>query len=399
MKLKTKLRFPSFEWVLAIFFLLFLLAEIKNHHFELNDFKVYYLAMQNFLNGDGIYNIPFGLQSGFYKYSPFALLPFSIFYYLPYIVAALLYYAVVAWAMMLVLLKSFRLLNEVFHFENANKTSILYLCTLVLLNHFYRELHLGNVNILLLLLYLISFEKLLKNKEVTAGVLIGIGLLFKLHFIVLLPVLLLFRKLKTTLFMLLTFIAGLIIPAAFLGFEANNILLKLWFATMKGHNTNLNSSPDTIYAWINNILALIGFRQENLIYSMIILALIAVLFLWLIFRKNSNKPVYCNYQKFSLFYLLVIALVPSITLTDSEHFLFSLPIVMLCLFILSSTTYLKLAEKILLITAFVLYGGNWHDLWGHSLSVYFSQHGLLGLGNIILIGMILWKGDVILKKS
>jgi hypothetical protein len=196
-----------------------------------------------------------------------------------------------------------------------------------------------------------------------------------------------------------TFIVGMILPSVFLGFHANNELLNDWVETMKGHNTNINSSPDTIYNWINKILAILGFRQENLIYSMIILALIAGLFLWLIFRKNSNKPVYCNYQKFSLFYLLVIALVPSITLTDSEHFLFSLPIVMLSLFIITSTNYLKLAEKFLLITAFVLYGGNWHDLWGHSLSVAFSQNGLLGLGNIMLIGMILWKGDLILKKN
>ncbi|MCX6229961.1 MAG: glycosyltransferase family 87 protein [Bacteroidetes bacterium] len=399
MKIKDKLRFPSFYWVLGAFFLLFFIAEVINHRFELNDFKVYYLAMQNFINGDAIYYTPFGLQSGFYKYSPFALIPFSIFYAIPYIVASIIYYLLICIAIFFVLTKSYRLINEVFNFENTQKSTILYFTLLILLNHFYRELHLGNVNVLLLLLYLVSFEKLLKNKEVSAGILMGIGLLFKLHFIVLLPVLFLFGKFKTSILMAGSFIIGLFLPAVFLGYEANNALLKIWVSTMKGHNTNINSSSDTIYAWVNKLLSTIGLEQKNLMYSLIILALIAAVFLWLIFRKNHQKPIYSNFQKFSLIYLVVIAIVPSITLTDSEHFLFSLPVVMLSLFLFFIKPSITIYDKVFIITAFVLYGGNWHDLWGHRISVFFAYNGFLGLGNLLLIAFILWKIDVILKKN
>ena len=258
---KTKLRFPGFVWIIALFFVLFFLLQLMNNRFELNDFKVYYLGMQNLIKGDAIYGIPFGLDSGFYKYSPFALIPFTVFYYFPFTLAAIIFYFLIATAIIIVLLKTFELLKQVFFFKTIRRSPILYLTTLILLNHFYRELHLGNVNLLLLLLYIFSLSKMLENKQYTAGIFMGIGLLFKLHFIVLLPVLLLFRKFKSSFFMLLTFFIGLFFPALFVGYEKNNDFLKNWMETMKMHNSSISNSADTIYAWVNKILSIGGMQH------------------------------------------------------------------------------------------------------------------------------------------
>ena len=387
---KYKIRFPGFGWILTLFFILFFVIQLKNNRFELNDFKVYYLGMQNFLKGDVIYGIPFGLDSGFYKYSPFALLPFTVFYYMPYLIAAVLFYFLVATAIGITLYKIYHLLLQVFNFKDVKQNKVLYFTTLILLNHFYRELHLGNVNMLLLLLYMLSLGEIYKNKQYTAGILIGIGLLFKLHFIVLLPVLLLFRKFKASVTILITFVAGLLLPVLFVGFEANNALLKAWLEAMKGHNSNISMSSDTIYAWINKLLTVFGMQQQGILYSLLILISIGFFFLWIILKEKHKLAMHSEIQRFTFVYLLAIAFIPIITVTDSEHFLFSLPIVMFSLFLLFSKRYIAVWKKAAIILAYVMYGGNWHDLWGHSISVFFTQNGILGLGNILLIGMLVW---------
>ncbi|MFZ4740974.1 MAG: glycosyltransferase family 87 protein [Bacteroidales bacterium] len=396
---KIKLHFPKFAWVLAMFFVMFFMLQLKNNRFELNDFKVYYLGMKNFINGNTIYGIPFGLDSGYYKYSPFALLPFTVFYYIPFIIAAIVYYFLVASAIILLMYKTFQLLNQVFNFNTIKQSTILYLTTLILLNHFYRELHLGNVNLILLLLYIVSLEKIYKNKQFTSGILMGIGLLFKLHFIVLLPVLLLFRKFKTSLTMLITFIAGLFLPAIFLGFEANNSILKAWMETMKGHNSSISTSSDTIYAWVNKALSLGGMQQQGIIFSFIVLLMLGSFFLWVIYKNKQKIPISSEIQRFTFIYLLAIAVIPIITVTDSEHFLLSLPIVMFSLFLLFSKPSIPKCAKIFLIVAYVFYGGNWHDLWGHTISIFFTQNGFLGLGNMLLIGFVVWKRNSVTSHA
>ncbi len=385
---KYKFRFPGFGWILSLFFILFFIIQLKNNRFELNDFKVYFLGMQNFMKGDVIYGIPFGLDSGFYKYSPFALLPFSVFYYMPYLIAAVLFYFLVAAAIGITLYKIYHLLLQVFNFKDVNQNKIFYFTTLILLNHFYRELHLGNVNMLLLLLYILSLGEIFKNKQYTAGILIGIGLLFKLHFIVLLPVLLLFRKFKASVFVLITFVAGLLLPVLFIGFEANNALLKAWLKAMKDHNSNICMSSDTIYAWINKLLSVFGFQQQGILFSLLALLCIGFFFLWMILKEKLKLAMHSEIQRFTFVYLLAIAFIPIITVTDSEHFLFSLPIVMYSLFLLFSKRYIAVWKKTVIILAYVMYGGNWHDLWGHTISVFITQNGILGFGNILLIGML-----------
>ncbi len=384
-----------FHWILILFCILLFLSEWINGRFWQNDFKVYYLAMQNFLNGEPIYGIPFGLQSGFYKYTPFALLPFSVFHYIPFSIASVIYYIFVSTAILAVTLKVYYFFIRIFNISNDRKNIILFLTTMVLINHFYRELHLGNVNVLLLLLYVYSLELITKGKQGFAGVIMGIGILFKLHFIVLLPVLLVFRKFKASVLLILSFAIGLLLPALFLGFEKNFILLNDWITIMKAHNQSITTSADTIYGISNMLLSIFGFQQKGLWFSLVILGLVGAFFLWFVIDNKGDKSVNFKIKKFTIVYFMAIACIPLITVTDSEHFLFSLPIIMFCMFLLVLNNKLAIIYKILILIAFVFYGGNWHDLWGHQISVFFTQNGFLGIGNLMLIALIaiLWLNE------
>jgi len=390
-----KLSFIKYHWVLVTFFVLFYAIQWVNGRFWLNDFKVYYLAMQNFLNGNSIYGIPFGLQSGFYKYTPFALLPFSVFYFIPYNIAASLFYFFIAIAIITVIYKVYQLFIKICNINEANKNQILYLTTLVLVNHFYRELHLGNVNVLLLLLYVVGLELITKDKQWFAGLLMGIGILIKLHFIVLFPVLLIFKKFKASASLIITFLTGLFIPALFLGFEQNSLLLSDWLIIMKGHNQNIATSPDTVYGITNLVLSIFGFQQKGIWFSLLILGIVGALFLSFVIINKGDFSVNFKIKKFTIVYFMAIACIPLITVTDSEHFLFSLPLVMFCMFLLLSKANISTTYKFMIILSFVFYGGNWHDLWGHTISDFFTNYGFLGIGNLMLILLtaLLWLKD------
>ena len=66
----------------ALFPVLYLVLLFINQRFQLSDFNVYYGAADALMNGEQVYGKSFGLSSGFYKYSPEALVPFLPFAFL-----------------------------------------------------------------------------------------------------------------------------------------------------------------------------------------------------------------------------------------------------------------------------------------------------------------------------
>ena len=395
--MKQNKYFIKIEWVLSIFLILFFVMELINNRFWLNDFKVYYLAVQNFNKGLPIYGLPFGLDSGYYKYTPFALIPFTPFGFLPYIIASSIYYFIIAAAVILVLRHSIQTIKFAFPIVDIKSQAILYLTTLVILTHIYRELHMGNVNLLLTLIYVFSLRSLLYDKQITAGIFIGLGMLFKPHFIALLPFLIIYRKYKCTGFTLLTLVVGLLLPAIFVGFKANNELLNSWVGMMKMHNINLSASPDTIYAWINKLLSIFSLQYQGTLYVLILVAIISIKYLvFILLNINKEKDIEptklrsFNRQHFTITYLMIIAFIPNLTVTDSQHYLFCLPLIILLFGYLLNNNKISITVKTITIIGLIFYGGNWHDLLGHNLSVYLTNNGFLGAGNMIIVAICGW---------
>ncbi len=160
---------------MALFFFAFAVMEAINKRFWLHDFQVYYDAATNFFSGKTVYGITFGLGSGYYKYSPFALFIFYPLTWVSYDVAKLIYFIFLSLLIMITVIISDRLVKEKLfgQLDTKPRLLILLIITIAFLQHIYYELHLGNINILLLLLSLNALYLLLKRKEWAAGLILA----------------------------------------------------------------------------------------------------------------------------------------------------------------------------------------------------------------------------------
>ena len=65
-----------------------MVLEIVNGRFWLNDFRVYWSAADALVHHRQVYGIPFGEDTGFFKYAPIVAIAFVPFTLLPYGLAA-----------------------------------------------------------------------------------------------------------------------------------------------------------------------------------------------------------------------------------------------------------------------------------------------------------------------
>jgi len=380
-----------------LFFLLFFIIENVNHRFWLNDFKVYYSASKNFFSGKPIYNNLFSLGSGYYKYSPFALIFFAPFIILPFTIAKILYFYIYSFIVIYFLFYLYKLINKhIFQNSTTNKlTKVILLSFFVVLIHIYREMHLGNLNFMLLSLFYIAICMLLEKKYWIAGSILGIIILFKPFFIILFPLFVVRKKISPIIVSSISITAGLFIPAIFIGFQNNAKLLSRWSSTMMSHNLSA-SSGQTVHT-LQTILTPVYTKLFNTTpgqsYFFILIFIVAFLFFIFVLRnmkqerllKDNNKREYLVNMDLLLESFILVSLIPNIVVTDTEHFLLSLSIIMV---IINFYIYLKKKKDLLfylIILFFIMYGGNWHDLWGHKISVWINHTGILGIGNILLI--------------
>lgn len=384
----------KFAWIMSFIFILFWLAQIINGRFTLSDFEVQYSAGKNLLSGKPIYGIPFGCDHCVYKYSPitlFFLLPYS---FLPFVLACTIHFFFVATIIVYTVIYLDQFIREIY-FNNVTPglNKILFLSVLIVGLHFSREVHLGNWNVHLLILAILSLRLILRNHEVSAGTILAWVLLMKPHFVILLPLLLMRGKIKTFAAAVMGIFLGLNIPALFLGFKQNVELNMQWFRTLLDHNASFVRDENSLF-WLLHTYLIKQFHPEiSTFFSPVVVFMVALLFMLFVmsnFRYEkgcSNKFQGEMVKKDFVFeYFLLLAILPSITVTDSEHFLWSLPII---IFLLSSMVY-RLPKRSwvfsFLIVAFLFYGGNIYEVWGRNLSVRMSEAGVVGIGNLLIIG-------------
>ena len=365
------------------------IIENINGRFWLNDFKVYYTAASHLLHGGNIYNEAYGLGSGFYKYSPFAAIFFIPFTFLPYYIASVIYYFLVSALIIYVLNTSLALVTKYYGNENIvskRNQIILLFVFLATIVHLQRELHLGNVNILLLSILLLSLKGLLENKTRLPGLLLAIAILFKPHFLVFIPLLILRKRFPVVVLILLFIFVGLLVPSFFYGIPTNIFLHKQWLATMETHNAGILQAEQTIYSILYTYILRFFLPEPGKIYILMILIIVAAGILLYIVRHNSNNKTNDVSKSFMFEFFLLLALIPSLTLTDTEHFLLTLPLITLMIYHIRMIK-MNLFWFIFFWIGIILYAGNIHDLLGSNLSAWVLAHGFLGIGNLILIGL------------
>ena len=359
--------------LLPVFYLMLLFV---NHRFQLSDFNVYYGAADALMNGEQVYGKSFGLSSGFYKYSPEILVPFLPFALLKYDLAAVLFYLINT-GIILLLLNEFK--QTFFKSLEWGREVWFFLITTVLFfgDQLERELFLGNVNALLLLLTLWSVRSIENKQHAKAGLIYAVVLCFKIHFLILLPYFILKKEWKVLLCTALGLLGTAIVlfacvPNRFM------VLHSQWLKAVQAHNVQLDQSPNTIYFFIQKILSSVHMAvvpKAAVLIGLAIAGLTYLKFIW----KNVGNGFQSNEA------LLLLALIPVLTHTDTEHFLWAMPFFLMILITVSTWNKRgKWIGALGLICASIPFLFNSPDLVGKTLSKQLDEGGI-GLSLLLLL--------------
>jgi hypothetical protein len=375
-----------FAIAVSILCLGYLVLEWYNGRAQMADFRVYYDAAYALMHGETVYGKAFGVSSGFYKYSPFACIPFIPLALLPYAIASVLYFLLITAT---IIFFSFRVSNCLSLRWNISAQTLTapIVTGFFLIDHLERELHLGNVNLFLLVLLFESYLALRSHKNYKAGILYGLVLLFKPHFILIFPYLLWKRKIKAIASTLISVGIGILLPTILVGWKTNEYLLAQWFTAMGDHNIALQYSPNTLYGLLNGLLpdAIAGKWMIPAVLSIVALAFVAFMM-----RNDAKDNTRWSSEIRYTEYFLLIALVPNLVHTDTEHFLWTWPMLALSI---HHVVYRKDSSRkmrlILLSVAFIPFALNSPDLVGTRLQLLFDEGGI-GIANLLILTASLW---------
>ncbi|MGF1565407.1 MAG: glycosyltransferase family 87 protein [Flavobacteriales bacterium] len=375
--------------VIAAVCIAFGVLNLVNDRFELWDLRVYYDAAGKLLAGESPYHQAFGLSSGFYKYSPAAAWFFAPLHVFGWMGARMIYYLVLVVAIAYSLPRLTDRIGRLHGFSNRKQGWVIATVALVLAGHLSRELFLGNVNWFLLLLTLAAFFSLEKH-PVRSGILLGVVLAFKPHFAVLLPWYVLRRRWKELGVALTTLAVLFIAPALFIGWDANWTLLAEWGETMLSHNAGLAESPNTLYGVPARMLGWTGSWPVVITLAAVALFILAFVLrnFWHEATQNASSPVN-HFTEFAL----IMALIPNLVHTDTEHFMWTFPLLAVLFLQLFSGTLprWKVGVAVTLIAIAVIpYTTATPDLWGAEGSRFLEQSGVLGWANAVFIVLALW---------
>lgn len=366
-------KIPRAYWFFGIFCFLFtalmVFVEINNGKFWTNDFKVYYDATRDFFSGNDPYQTHYGLSSGYFKYPPTTLYFFGLVSWLPYFTAQLIH--------TFFLLASLILATSLFHNaiflpiagnDSKRYRGILYLAFVFIAIHIVREFHLGNINLMLLFLFVVGLTQMEKSNFTVAIFWSCMVILKPIVILAFIP-LLFFKKWRIIVWMAGFGIIFFLVPIVNVGWTGNIALWTNWFNAIGAHGDYIISENSLTYltnyylgiksAWLPSIIALV----------------VLVIFLYLDAIKYQFSK-----QKILHHAIVLLAFTPNFFVTDTEHFLLSLPLLLLVIKLL-----VELKNKwfwIPFVLLIIPFSFNSNDLLGRNLSDYFDERGMLGIVNL-----------------
>ena len=377
-------RLTGFIIFVFLICLLNLIINNINHRFYVTDFKVYFYTAKNLIAGGRVYFDP----DYVYKYSPFTLLLFLPYALINLKAAAVVHFFVLSFAYLITYLQIRKLLVKYFFTGIKNEgwlLSIAVICTMIFL---VKELYLGNINIILIALCLLSLIDFLNGKYRRGGILFGLVILAKPFFLILILPLLFRKKFKGIAVITMTILTGLIIPFIFLGFQRSFSLTIDWFKTLMMHTTRYESMNSIDYLFHYYLFP--GIKGPS---EFIIIFIAGILMTWFIMKNIhletiSRETNDLQNQNFVIEWFLILALLPNIVNTDTEHFLASAPVITFIVYYLAYTKRFWLIPLMVILIFF--YGGNSQDALGKDLSYRLFSMGLIGLSNLLIILMALF---------
>lgn len=362
----------------------FMVLNIINDRFQMADLRVYHEALLWFLDGQSPYGRSFGLSSGFYKYSLTAALFFSPLTWLGWGTARVVYYLVLAGSIMYFLPRMMEKTRRLFFFLPRRTGMVLFISLLFLGGHFSRELLLGNINWFLLLLVFMVFQLMEKKMNVLAGAFFAVALIFKPHFALLLPWMVLRGEWKTLISTFVTVGVLLLLPAFGIGWEANKKMLGEWWMAMQAHNVKLEESPNTMYAWLNSWTHYMGVPGwASVVMILLFIGPLFALFMLKHKVKERGLPLKSGHRYLEYFGL--VGLIPNLVHTDTEHFLWSIPMLFVLVWYLTQEGRRMRSWWVLVFLMLIPYGWATPDIWGGSGAEWLQKSGVLGMANVLIV--------------
>jgi len=378
-----KIKLPYLFIIIAIlFFGLFFFIETNNNSFLLNDFKVYYSASQVMLDGGQPYGVAFGLSSGFFKYSPVTLFLFTPYTLFSFETAKLIHFMAIAIFSIGSFLLCFSLCNRYFETKLSKRIGFLSLLLLISVVHLTRELHLGNINMIMVFLFLLAIYLMQNNKITWSALIFAVLVLLKPYFLILILPLIVARNWKLIAFIWVIIPVLILLPALFLGFDKNTELLKGWIDIMGAHN----SAAISEHTFSSIFYSYTGIILESH-WQLFFIGIVGAIYGLARLKELAGTKSYDQKKQLVDFFIL-LALIPNLVITDSQHFLFSIPLISLIL------GHLRQEFKWYLITTFIIllffYGANANDLLGNQLSNKLDTFSTIGVSNLLLIFFLIY---------
>ena len=365
----------------------FLFAEAINHRLWLSDFEVYYKAAYRLINAENLYRHS---EDGHYifKYSPVSALIFIPFTLFSFGVAKIIYWLFLTGIIILNFYISVRLLSPKIGLKpDSKRTNVLYvLSALILALHFLRELHLGQVNYLLLFMYILVLSALIKERVITASVLLSLSLFIKPFGLIFLPYLIYRKKFKALLMVGISSVVWSFIPLLF--YKNWNLFIHQYYAWFNeigiemGHKQALLANANhTLFSVIARFTPLRFFLSDPSFTPFYQFAILVALlfFFYKAFNLSSKNMIVENTI---LDFYLIVGFIPLLAFTSENAFVFEQLLVIAVLF------YFKLLstpDKILAILSFVLIGGNFAELLGYRLSAFLDNNSFVSIGAMLLM--------------
>jgi hypothetical protein len=362
--------------------MILMLFEVKNHRFRSSDFKVYYTAAGRLIHGENLYR-PDLDGHYYYKYSPAAaayFIPSTLF---PVQVAKVLHWFVMAFMACLGLFLALSMVKPDFRDESPQKiNNLILLLGLILGVHLEQEFFLGQVNHILLVMFLLIAWLAFKGKKLPAAILLAASIFIKPFGLIFLPYFLIRKEFKLLIYFFL--FAGLffLLPLPFTGItnftgQYHNWLNQLSIE-MAAKRSLLSPENDTIFSILARYtpLRFINFTSElTTIFQFIITAIVGILFIILYNRGRNTRNNYILETAF------LIALIPLLSFTNHYAFQF----IELAAFVVVFN-YGKLSKfwQIVAVIAFIFTGINMHDLWGSAIWHFLNNISLVAVGAILL---------------
>jgi len=265
-----------------LFFLSIYVIRIRG---DMVDFQVNYQAGGRLLEGEGLYRTDDG--HFMFKYLPFSALLYAPLSLLPLELAKVIWYVTLVLCSVGIFYMSYKM-------ASANReitTAMIVFPPLILAKFYFREMKLGQINIIVTLILLFMVWSLISKRPVRSGLFWGLATSIKPYGMMFLPYFVVKKQWAALATGTGVIVLALILPSVFYGFQGNVVVLRDWASTLSQSTPILLTSHDNI-----SIIAFWSkWTQNPALSSWIALAMVvalAALVLVLIWRgEKLAKPI------------------------------------------------------------------------------------------------------------